>query len=300
MYLKLTVKLTNDVNALVAADKSACVVNNCLSSLFSNVIMYLNGKQVSSSNGLYPYRAYMENLLNVSKADADQVLSTVGWSLDDAGKFDVVKGASDDLDNKGAMKRVEMFALSKEVELVGKLHLDLANQEKWLLNGLDMKIECVLAKNAFYAMGPKDDALYKINITGASLHMNVCEINPEILLSHEAILQRQPALYPYKRVEMRSTAFPKDISSFQIDNVMLGKIPSTMVIALVDTSALSGSYTKNPFNFQHFNLRTVEVTVNGRAVLDQPLTFHMNPTSDTRDARGYYMLYKGKKKIIII
>ena len=39
-------------------------VNNFLHSLFKQVDVYLNGKQVTPAMGTYPYRAYIETLLN--------------------------------------------------------------------------------------------------------------------------------------------------------------------------------------------------------------------------------------------
>ena len=49
-------------NSQVSASQAP--VNNFLHSLFKQVDVYLNGKQVTPAMGTYPYRAYLETLLN--------------------------------------------------------------------------------------------------------------------------------------------------------------------------------------------------------------------------------------------
>ena len=48
-----------------------------------------------------------------------------------------------------------------------------------------------------------------------------------------------------------------------VEDVYHGCIPNSMVLALCSSKAYSGSYTKTPFNFYHYNLNYLEATVNG-------------------------------------
>lgn len=54
------------VKATINADAGVVVgpVNNWLHSMFSQVDVYLNQKCITPPNNCYPYRAYIENLLN--------------------------------------------------------------------------------------------------------------------------------------------------------------------------------------------------------------------------------------------
>jgi hypothetical protein len=60
------------------------------------------------------------------------------------------------------------------------------------------------------------------------------------------------AKYPITRVEVKNITIPKDIQS-PLENVCLGILPSRIVISFVESSAFNGTYTTNPFNFEHFN-----------------------------------------------
>ena len=51
-------------------------VNNFLHSLFKQVDVYLNGKQVTPAMGTYPYRSYIETLLNYDVSAKKSQLSS--------------------------------------------------------------------------------------------------------------------------------------------------------------------------------------------------------------------------------
>lgn len=44
-----------------------------------------------------------------------------------------------------------------------------------------------------------------------------------------------------------------------------GDLPSRIIIVQVSQDAFNGSYTKNPFNFEHFNAQRISVNMNGRS-----------------------------------
>jgi hypothetical protein len=62
-------------------------------------------------------------------------LETSGWYLD-TGKMDSVT----EKDNPGLDKRKTIFKNEYKVELIGKIHADLFNQTKLLLNNVDLRI----------------------------------------------------------------------------------------------------------------------------------------------------------------
>ena len=71
--LKVSVQLTphnKDSDSLVAP------VNNFLHSIFNQVDVYFNQKLVSPPNNIYPYRAYIETLLNYGPAAKASHLTT--------------------------------------------------------------------------------------------------------------------------------------------------------------------------------------------------------------------------------
>ena len=58
--------------------------------LFSQVEVFLNNKLVAPSSTAYPYRAYIETILNFSKDAKDSHLTSALFYKDKAGKMDAV------------------------------------------------------------------------------------------------------------------------------------------------------------------------------------------------------------------
>ena len=70
-------------------------------------------------------------------------------------------------DNKGFVIRKALIAETKPVQMMGKLHLDLFCQEKYLLNQVELKIKVRRSRDVFALMGDADG--YKIKIRDLSL-----------------------------------------------------------------------------------------------------------------------------------
>jgi hypothetical protein len=53
--------------------------------------------------------------------------------------------------------------------------------------------------------------------------------------------------------------------------MFLGQLPKRLVIGCVDSDALNGTITKNPFDFKHYNITFVALNVDGRQIPAKPL-----------------------------
>ena len=130
------------------ADSKVYPVNNLFHSMFSGIDLYLNNKLVTKNSDTYPYRAYIENLFSYgSDVKENQLKAAEFWYEDEPKKFEDITDAA--ITARGAPVRQ-----SKVVELQGRLHLDLAMQEKYLPNGIEMKLSrssprfCLMADEA--------------------------------------------------------------------------------------------------------------------------------------------------------
>ena len=86
---------------------TGAIINLPLHSLFREVSVEMNGKSVCEPNSLYPYRAYLETLLNYSKETQETRLLCEGWGRDTANYLD--KTAANGV-NRGLVARATMFA----------------------------------------------------------------------------------------------------------------------------------------------------------------------------------------------
>jgi hypothetical protein len=80
----------------------------------------------------------------------------------------------------GYESRLASLNNSQTITLSGKLHADLFNSDKMLMNGVYMDIKLTRAPEAFYILGPTDDTKVRIKIEDATLYIDQAEINPPI------------------------------------------------------------------------------------------------------------------------
>ena len=65
-YIKVKIRITNALNAGYGEANMVAPVNLILQSMWEKIDVFFNGKRVSSSGQTYPYKAYLESLLNLS------------------------------------------------------------------------------------------------------------------------------------------------------------------------------------------------------------------------------------------
>lgn len=257
--------LNQDLTALAAATNVA-PINNWLHSLFSQLDIYLNQKLISPPNNTYGYRAYIETLLNYAPAAKDSHLTCGLWYNDTAGNMN-----NTDDQNTGFIERQKFVKESKEVEMIGHLHGDIFNQEKFLINGVEMSVKLVRSRDSFNLMCSTEDVRLKVIITDATLMIRKARINPSVLLAHQKVLSSTAAKYPITRAEVKVLTIPAGIQGKTLDNVFLGQIPKRCIVGFVDNSAFNGSYTRNPYDFDNFGINTFSLYIDGKQIPSKAL-----------------------------
>ena len=59
-----------------------------------------------------------------------------------------------------------------------------------------------------------------------------------------------------------------------IDNAFLDQIPKRIAICMMDSH--NGNYKNNPFNFKHYNLTQIGISVNGEEIPFKPLKLNFD------------------------
>lgn len=292
LYLRLVVEVTNPKTTVTAkaeegpAPKTPGVVNNLLHSLFTQCTVSFNNTQVSQTND-YNYIAFIENILNYGSDAAKTHLQTAGWFLDEE-NLDSFK----DGENSAMDSRKKLFVVNRKVELLGKLHIDIFNQPRFLPNNVDIKISLVKAKPLFYMM-EEASGNADVKIVEANIFVNHIHLNPNILIAHSKVLERTTVKLPYKKVLLRQYTLNAGQFSLSIDNVVIGQIPNLLIFTIVPNNAYSGNRTKNPFNFKHYDLQQFCLYVDGKQYPSKPLNFKHETSGKTETTRGYNTLFKG-------
>ena len=285
LQVKAKITLANGNN--LANGNVVGPVNLMLHSLFSKVDMSLCGKSVSDSNSLYPFRAYLESLLNYNA----EVLKTrhyaEGWDKDLS--TEIHTPAADGA-NTALARRRQRYVTSTVVTLIGRLHLDLFHQDKLIPSncGITLRLErnspsWVLMNVAPTQQAPQEN--YKIAILSARLLLRTKEISSSMALAHELMLQKTNYRIPFTRVETKKLQIPAGANSFNFSNVFTGQLPDRVVVGLVRDDAVAGSFILNPFNFENYDVNSICLKVNG----DQVPRVALEPNFTSGDYLREYM-----------
>ena len=310
---------------------SVAPVNNFLHSLFKQIDVYLNGKQVTPAMSTYAYRSYIETLLNYDASAEKSQLSSALYFKDTAGEMDQdgalprpknvkVKNVTTNSEetvsitipgtgNQGFAKRHEFIQNGNQFVLSGPIFSDVFMSDRLLLNMLNLKVVLNRTPDAFCLMDKNGKGSMinpKVKLTDVILKIRKVKVDQTVNDATEIMLKQTPALYPIRRVECKVLNIPSDFPSVRKDNIFSGIIPKSFVFGLVSVDASNGVYGKNPYNFAHFGVKTVTLTANGEEIPFKQLTLQypldlegkIDPATDDVDfVQAYNTLFSGTGKM---
>ena len=336
--LTVTGKITKAATSKLDGNDQTNVapVNNFLHSLFRQVDVYLNGKQVTPAMGTYAYRSYIETLLNYDVSAKQSQFSSALYYKDTPGQMDKSGAlassktlnyktpgaqpndprtdASDKLyvpesGNQGFAKRHQFIKNGNRFVLSGPIFADIFMTDRLLLNMMDLKVVLNRSSDAFSLMeiGNSSPIEPKVQLTDVVLKVRKVRVDQSVSDGVERMLKQTPALYPIRRVECKILTIPANLPNVRQDNIFSGIIPNSFVVGLVHVDASTGEYGQNPYNFQHFGVTSVSLTANGQEIPFKLLTLKypkdpdgkIDPAKDTEldFDEAYNTLFSGTGKI---
>ena len=234
-------------------------------------------------------------LLNYDKGAKESQLGCGLFCKDTAGEMEQMDISADPVLNTGLETRSEWTKTSKIVELQGRIHSDFFNQGKRILNGVDLTVKLHSHKLEFCLLSADTTAAYKITIiVGAILCVKKIELTPSVFNAINTVLNEKNAQYAITRTTPKVFTVPKGQQSQHMDNAFLGEILKGTAICMMDNDSYNGNYKKNPFNFQHYNLTQIRISVNGEEVPFKPLKLSFD---DKLFVTAYNTLLSGTGKL---
>ena len=257
VFLYFKTKLTNpDGTDLPTGDDHIVYTeSNFLYTCFNQIDVYLNETSLGTSAASYPYRSYIEHLLNFSDDAKQSHLQSCGfYSFKDEATH-VAKAAK---------------VINNTYEFYGRLNGDIFSQERLIIPSVDARIRLSRSSPKF-ALKIKSDPnattacpepIFKL--LEAFLYVRKVKLFPQRHLEIEKSLLTTTAKYPIRRVETKVFNFTHGLSSISIPNIVNGNLPQKVIAGIVEYEAYSGHYKKSPYKFAPFNLRGVSLHVNGQ------------------------------------
>ena len=334
MNRKGTVDLTKD------KDLYGYPVNNFMHSLFSDITVKFNNTIVEQGN-YYPYRAYLEDLLNYDTEAKDNFLQRQCFFKDTAGQFDnfslpgretvvfpatggptitipitlpltnpkletlkweegknVLDVVSRAETNFGGFKRREF--IEKNGLMKGRFHLDSFQHNRYMLNNVDIDISMRKSRPEFCLMYQTETtkeslSYYDIKFSKMYIKVRRVQVAPSVMLAHAMELDKgMNAKYPMKKVLVKPIALEYNSPSQILSNVHHGIMPNRVVLAFVATEKMYGTYSTNPFQFDHFNIESLCVKIASQTVpYSSPLEFKPETADKFDVTEAYSTLFSG-------
>ena len=119
-------------------------------------------------------------------------------------------------------------------------------------------------------------------------------MTPSVFNAINTVLNDKTAQYAITRTTPKVFAVPRGQQGQLIDNAFLGEILKCIAICMMDNDSYNGNYKNNPFNFQHYNVTQVGISVNREEVPFRPLKFNFD---DKRFITAYNTLFSGTGKL---
>ena len=282
LYVKM--KILKKDNTAIMADKKVAPVNNVLHSLFEKISVYIEGKEITTSNKDYPYKAMFSTLLAYQKGAKESQLQAQGYFKDDSDDADQITG------NVGANKRQKMFEKSNSVELQGPLYEDIFMQKRFLPNNLRLTIKLDRTSQEFFLLNLEPTGSYKIHLEDVIFKARMVELYPPVQYAIAKKMENKPALFPYTRREIRVDNLPMGFTSGTFDNIFPNQLPSRILITFVSSENYNGHKKKNPYILTNFGLTRISLSVNNNTIASY------TPSFDSKQGTGvapcYLSLYE--------
>lgn len=248
-----------------------------MQTMFSQVEVTMQGKLVSSTTSHYPYKAMIQTLLSYGSCAKTSQLTSQLWEKDTPGHLDDndVNGGL----NTALNRRSLYFAQSKTVDMEGPLYHDVFNMDRLILNQVAINVRLTKSRPEFCLMTSQSTPDYKVVIEDIILKACKVQINPAVIYGHAEIMKTVNAKYPFTKTEVKQIALAKGTVNFAQDQLFQNIRPNRVVVAFVNAMGAAGYYTKNPFNFQHFNLNQFGLFVDNVPVTGNVMRLNFNAAS---------------------
>lgn len=244
------------------ADTDIVAFKNHMSTLFRQVDVMLNQKTIAPDTSVnYPYKTLIDVLLNFSHDAKESQLSGELYYKDSPGRMDDVPKNG----NGGATDRYNLSKSGGIVSMEGPIHSDICMQDKLILNGVPITFRFHQSSDQFRLICDGTTG-YQSEIT--EVYLKVCQVklNPKVMIAHDEALNLGDAIYEYWRSNIKTFTVAKGTYAFSTDDFLCGTCPSNVYVTLVRADAYAGSYSKNPYNFQNFDLNYIQILIDGNSV----------------------------------
>ena len=226
---------------LVANHVGLC--NQFAHSAFSDILVELGGKLLNqNTNGMYPYRAYLETLLSADEDAKNSFHQMEGWYKDTPSQIGQADpNAAIDARNVGLFNRKQLFATGSVYQFMLRPHLDIFHQPRAIPSHTHMRITLNPSRNSFLlkTADPGEDAhgvaipqvQYQFHIRQIVFIADSLAVNKNAVLGlHQSMSTGKNLVYPLRRVDVKQLTITPNQSVHNFERVFNGVMPDRLVL----------------------------------------------------------------------
>lgn len=248
----------------IAAADTLAPVNMLGSAMWERVEVLLNGYEMHpASTTDTHYKSYIETLLSYDETARETHLRAQAFALDTAGEFDTMTIGAD-ARNKGFRERYGVSSGSKVFDLFSPITCDFLRANNNLAPGNTLTLRLYRAADRFVINGKNLSKFYKLQIVDLQLFYQRVRVreNVAVPLTDRYLITRTEM----KHHPITANSTDKTLSIFKGD-----RMPKSIIIAQVKTTAYQGTYAENGFYLANYDLKRINLKVNGVMVPSDPL-----------------------------
>ena len=156
-----------------------------------------------------------------------------------------------------------MIKDGKTIQLSGKLHCDLFQQDKPLLPGVPLSLKFTRSRIPLAFTALTADKLPKVALRNPKLFVRKYIPTASYLNSLSKNLLSSAAIYHFETVQMRQMTVNYNQQFAEWSNLVTGQLPKMMLLTMTTSKALNGSHDTNPFFFDNFDLMHLSAEIDG-------------------------------------
>jgi hypothetical protein len=259
MVLRVVVHMRKKASKanLLEADLNNSVVDCTLHSFFSSCEVLLSETPVTKYPQHYGYASVFDIYNTAGYDSLDGPLQTIPV-IPDENKANPQEG--------GMWKQREApYLRSQKVELMGLLKADVCKLKDgaYILDNVPLRVRLTLQPQEFVLWTAAQQPDIEIVFDEIEITLPYYLGNAELGLGLDLALSKQPATYHFKSNQVRTYIHAAQSTNIDIPIAINGKLPSSILFAMVKTSDFNGNIKTNPFNFIHAGLEELSIFVNG-------------------------------------
>ena len=237
-------------------------VNFILHSIFSNVQVYINNRQLYNSNGINVHKSYTFNNFKGSISEHRGVLLCKRYDYEDF--HDEIMEAA--LFEPFSTRRMKKVRRPDGLLLYSKLEVDFSSTSEFLFANMKIRLPLIRARPNFYKISSNPNV--SLGIVDWSLYTRHIALEGDYHKNRMDMLAYTPVEFNYLETLSKSFFIPARQNQFIRETIFNNAPVRRIAIAMNTNSAFTGCCTEKTFCHQQFDLGHIRILRGGQPNVD--------------------------------